>query len=380
MKAVVWRGKEDVRVEDTSDPTIRRPTDAIVRVSASGLCGSDLHLYGGLIPGMRTGDVLGHEAFGIVEEVGPEVTHLRPGMRVVVPFNISCGRCFMCGQGLQSQCETTQNSRFHRGGSLFGYSHLYGGVPGAQAELLRVPMAHYGPIPVPEEVPAHRAVLLADVLPTAWQGVIQAGVQAGQSVAVFGLGPIGQMCARFALQRGARRVIGVDRVAERLTMAQRHGVDVVDFTRVDDLPQVVVEATGGRGADAVIDCVGMEADGSRLDRLLQVTKLQPSRAIALRHAVDAVRRGGTISIVGVYGGWLHGFPLDQLFDKQIQVSMGQANVRRWSDDLLPVVIDPDDPLGLDDLVTHRVPLAEAPRAYRMFREKRAGAVKVMFRP
>jgi threonine dehydrogenase-like Zn-dependent dehydrogenase len=197
---------------------------------------------------------------------------------------------------------------------------------------------------------------------------------------VLGLGPIGQMCARFALRAGAARVIGIDPVAERLAMAQRHGIDVVDLTRVDDLPEVVAEATGGRGADAVIDCVGMEADGSRLDRMLQVTKLQPSRVIALRHAIDAVRRGGTISIVGVYGGWIHAFPIDQIFDKQLTLKMGQANVRRWADELLPLVIDSGDPLGLDDLVTHRMSLADAPAAYRMFRSKQAGAVKVVFHP
>jgi threonine dehydrogenase-like Zn-dependent dehydrogenase len=380
MKAVLWRGKENISVEHVPDPVLRQPTDAIVRVMASGLCGSDLHLYGGLIPGMRSGDVLGHEAFGVVEEVGADVKHIRPGSHVAVPFNISCGRCFMCLKGLHSQCETTQNTRFHRGGSLFGYTHLYGGIPGAQAEFLRVPMAHFGPIPVPEGTPPHRAVLLADVLPTARQGVVQAGAVPGQTVAVFGLGPIGQMCARFALRAGADRVIGVDPGAERLRMAQRHGVDVVDLTRVDNLPDVVAEATSGRGADSVIECVGMEAVGSRLDRMLQVTKLQPSRAIALRHAVDAVRRGGTISVVGVYGGWIHAFPIDQIFDKQISLNLGQANVRRWTDELLPLVTDPDDPLGLDDLVTHGMSLDDAPAAYRMFRSKDEGAVKVVFQP
>jgi threonine dehydrogenase-like Zn-dependent dehydrogenase len=379
VKAVVWRGRKDVRVEDVDDPTIEDPTDAIVRVTATALCGSDLHLYGGLIPGLRAGDILGHEAFGIVESVGSSV-ELQPGTHVVVPVNVACGSCWMCERGLQSQCETTQNEPFHRGGSLLGYTHLYGGIPGAQAELLRVPMAHYGPLPVPDAVPGHRAAMLADVLPTAWQGVAYADVSEGDTLAVFGLGPVGQMCARVAFRHGAGRVLGVDHVPARLAMAERHGVETFDLSVINDIPGAIGDATKGRGADAVIDCVGMEADGSLLDRLMQTSKVQPSRAIALRHAVDSVRRGGTISIVGVYGGWVHAFPIDQLFDKQVQLRMGQANVRRWTDDLVPLVVDPDDPLDLEGLVTHRMRLEDAPEAYAMFREKRDGTVKVVFEP
>ena len=380
MKAVTWRGKEDIGVEDVDDPKVQRPTDAVVRISATALCGSDLHLYANLIPGMKPGDILGHEAVGVVTDTGSGVRTLRVGDRVVVPFNISCGTCFYCRRGLQSQCERTQNPKWHRGGSLFGYTHMYGGVPGGQAEYLRVPLADGGPVKLPDSIEDHRAVLLADVLPTAWQGVEYAGVPDAATVVVLGLGPIGQMAARIALHRGAERVIGVDKVPERLRMAERHGIETVDLTTVDDLPDVLVDLSGGRGADAVIDCVGLEAEGSLLDEILQTTKVQPSRAIALRHAIDVVRRGGTISLLGVYGGWIHAFPIDQMFDKQIQLRMGQANVRRWMDDLLSVTTDPADPLGTHDLVTHQPRLDDAATAYKMFQRKDDGAIKVVFRP
>lgn len=380
MRAVVWRGKEKVGVEHVDDPSIQRPTDAVIQVLASGLCGSDLHLYAGFIPGMLPGDVLGHEAVGVVTETGEQVRGLSVGDRVVVPFNIACGTCFYCRQGLQSQCDRTQNPKWHRGGSLFGYTHMYGGVPGGQAEYLRVPYVDGGPVQLPDSISDDRAVLLADVLPTAWQGVAYADVPPATTVAVLGLGPIGQMAGRIALHQGADRVIGVDRVPERLEMAERHGMETLDLTKVDDLPDAVVCFSGGRGADAVIDCVGLEADGSLLDEVLQRTKLQPSRTIALRHAIDSVRRGGTISLLGVYGGWMHAFPIDQLFDKQVTLRMGQANVRRWMDELLPLATDASDPLGTGDLVTHRLSLDEAPNAYQMFQRKEQGAVKVVFHP
>jgi threonine dehydrogenase-like Zn-dependent dehydrogenase len=380
MKAVTWRGKEDVGVDDVDDPRVQRPTDAVVRVSATALCGSDLHLYANLIPGMKPGDILGHEVVGTVADTGSDVRNVEVGDRVVVPFNVSCGTCFYCAQGLQSQCERTQNARWHRGGSLYGYTHMYGGVPGGQAEYLRVPLADGGPVKIPDVIDDDRAVLLADVLPTAWQGVEYADVPGAATVLVLGLGPIGQMAGRIARHRGAERVIGVDKVPERLRMAERHGIETVDLGTVDDLPDALVDLSGGRGADAVIDCVGLEADGSLLDAILQKTKLQPSRAIALRHAIDAVRRGGTISLLGVYGGWIHAFPIDQLFDKQIQVRMGQANVCRWLDELVPLVADPADPLGTKDFVTHRLQLDEAPAAYQMFQRKDDGAIKVVFRP
>jgi threonine dehydrogenase-like Zn-dependent dehydrogenase len=380
MKAVVWHGKEDVRVDDVPEPELQQPTDAIVRITSTAICGSDLHLYSKLGPALLEGDILGHEPIGVVEAVGTAVRHIAPGDRVVVPFNISCGSCFMCERGLQSQCETTQNRKWRKGASLFGYTQLYGGVPGGQAELLRVPMAHYGPIKVPEGPPDSRLLLLADVLPTAWQAVTYAEVAPGDIVAVWGLGPIGQMCARIALHRGAGRVLGIDRVPERLAMAARHGVETIDFETVDDVPELVSELTEGRGADRVIDAVGMEASGSRIDGVLHATRLQPDRLHALRECGRSVRRGGTISISGVYVGPMSFFPLGDFMDKQITLRMGQANVRRWTDELLPLVTGDRDPLGADDLVTHALPLDEAPRAYRDFQQKRDAMIKVVLQP
>jgi threonine dehydrogenase-like Zn-dependent dehydrogenase len=301
MRAVTWDGRQAVGVADVAEPTIQAPTDAIVDVTASGLCGSDLHLYRHLIPGLDRGDILGHEATGVVRETGPDVETVKAGDTVVVPCNVSCGTCAMCRQGLESQCQTTQNTKFHRGGSLFGYTEQYGHIPGCQADTIRVPFANHTAKPIHAETPAHRAVLLADVVPTAWQGVRYADIAPEMGVAVFGLGPIGQMAARLAARQGAS-VIGIDPVADRRAMAERHGATTIDPDATDDVPGAIVDLTDGVGADRVIDAVGMEAEGSALDSLLQATKVQPSRVIALRHAVDAVRRGGTISILGVYAG------------------------------------------------------------------------------
>lgn len=379
VRALVWHGSEDVRVDDVDDPTIEDPTDAVIRVTSTAICGSDLHLYGGLVPGMQPGDVIGHEPMGVVEEVGAEVTGLAPGDRVVVPFNVSCGHCGRCGAGFQSQCETTQNESVRKGGSLLGYTHLYGGIPGGQAQYLRVPFAGYGPVKVPDDVPDERLVLLADVLPTAWQGVEYAQVPPGGTVAVFGLGPVGQMAARIARHRGAGQVIGIDVVEDRLAMARRHGIDTVDARDVDDVTDAVFAFTSG-GADSVIDAVGMEASGSFPEPLLQATKVQPDRLVALRNALGSVRRGGTLSISGVYIGHYPLFPIGDLFDKQVTIRQGQANVRRWVDDVLPLAVDPADPLGLADFVTHRRPLDEAPAAYEAFRSKEDGVFKVVLDP
>jgi threonine dehydrogenase-like Zn-dependent dehydrogenase len=393
MKAVVWHGTEDVRVETVADPSIEQGTDAIIRVTSSGLCGSDLHLYKVLGMFMEEGDILGHEPMGIVEEVGPDVKQIAPGDRVVVPFNIVCGRCWMCERGLFAQCETTQVRQHGKGASLFGYTKLYGHVPGAQAEYLRVPQAHFGPIKVSEGPPDERFVYLSDVLPTAWQAVAYADVPRGGSVAVLGLGPIGQMCARVARHVGAETVVGVDLVPERLELAARHGVTTIAAEQEGDVVAELRDLTAGRGPDAVIDAVGMEAHGAPVAAFMQAASgLLPDRVgaalaervgvdrlSALRTAIDAVRRGGTISIVGVYGGQANPLPMMDLFDKGVTLRMGQAHVKRWVDDILPLLGD-DDPLGTEDLATHRLPLDQAPAGYELFQKKEDGCIKVLFQP
>ena len=375
MKAVVWHGNEDVRVDEVPDPTIQEPTDAIVRVTSTAICGSDLHLYGGKVIKMEEGDIIGHEPMGVVEEVGSDVNGLRPGDRVVVPFNISCGTCFYCDQQLFSQCETTASREHGKGANLFGYTHLYGGVPGGQAEYLRVPQAQFGPIKVPEGPDDTRFLFLSDVLPTAWQAVEYADCPEGGTLAVYGLGPIGQMCVSIGLHHGAGRVIAVDPVPERRAMAERRGAETIDPEAVDDAATAILEMTV-RGADAVIDAVGMEASGSKLDRVLEATKLQMDRTEALRTAMGSVRRGGTLSLSGVYIAMEQNFPLGDLFDKQIQIRMGQANVRRWTDEIVPLLTDAD-PLGVDFLTTHRLPLEQAPRGYEVFQGKEDGAIPGM---
>jgi len=395
MKALTFHGKRDVRVDEVPDPKIEQPTDAIVRITSTAICGSDLHLYEVLGMFIEEGDILGHEPMGIVEEVGSEVSHIKEGDRVVIPFNISCGECWMCKEKLFAQCETTQNREQEKGASLFGYTKLYGEVPGGQAEYLRVPQAHFGPIKVPENgAPDERYLFLSDVLPTAWQAVEYAAIPKGGSVAVYGLGPIGQMCARIARHRGAETVIGIDSVPERLEMARRHGVEAIDSSEHEDVPAIIREMTNGRGPDGVIDAVGMEAHGGHVAELAQkATGLLPDplaakatekaavdRLSALLGAIDTVRRGGTISISGVYGGQLDPLPMMQLFDKGVQIRMGQAHVRRWTDEILPLLEGDEDPLGVDDLTTHQVPLAEAPSAYSMFQKKEDGAIKVVLKP
>jgi threonine dehydrogenase-like Zn-dependent dehydrogenase len=396
MRATVWHGKRDVRVENVPDPAVQEDTDAVIRVTTSGLCGSDLHLYEVLTPFMTPGDILGHEPIGVVEEVGRAVTNLEPGDRVVVPFQIACGSCWMCRQGLPTQCETTQVTEHGMGARLFGYTKLYGAVPGAQAEYLRVPQAQFGPIKVPQGPSDDRFVYLSDVLPTAWQAVRYAAVPPDGTLLVLGLGPIGAMACRVARHLGAGRVIGVDLVPERLDRAHRDGVVALDLTAYDspdDLRAAVLDLTAGRGADGVIDAVGTEAHGSPVaraaqgavgllpaswaEKLMQIAGID--RLSALDLAVRLVRRGGTISVSGVYGGTADPLPMLTMFDKQLQLRMGQANVRRWSDEILPLLTD-DDPLGVDSFATHHLPLDEAPDAYAMFQKKEDGAIKILFRP
>ncbi|MBA3780375.1 MAG: glutathione-dependent formaldehyde dehydrogenase [Nocardioides sp.] len=396
MKALTWQGKGNVSVEEVPEPRIEQPTDAIVEVTSTAICGSDLHLYQVLGPYLRAGDVLGHETMGVVREVGPDTGDLKVGDRVVVPFNISCGQCWMCSRGLFAQCETTQVRQFGKGASLFGYTELYGSVPGGQAELLRVPQAQFGPVRLPESGHDERYLYLSDVLPTAWQAVEYADVGEGDTLAVFGLGPIGQMSARIALRKGAR-VIGVDLVPERLALAAKWGVEVLDQSdlgKVDHVAEAVLELTGGRGADATIDAVGMEAHGSPVaqaavaavgvlpDALAKpaIDKLSVDRAAALIAAIKAVRRGGTVSVSGVYGGEVEPLPMMEMFDRGISMRMGQCHVKRWTDDILAVLEQDEDVLGVESLATHRLPLSEAPAAYEMFQKKEDGCIKVVLKP
>jgi threonine dehydrogenase-like Zn-dependent dehydrogenase len=394
MRAITWHGRRDVRVDDVPDPTIEQATDAIIRVTSTAICGSDLHPYEVLGPFMREGDILGHEPMGVVEEVGSEVGDLAPGDRVVIPFNISCGHCFMCDRQLYAQCETTQNRDQGTGASLYGYTELYGAVPGGQAEYLRVPHADFGPIKVPEGPHDEQLLFLSDVIPTAWQAVAWADVPDGGVLGVFGLGPIGQMCVRVAPHFGIDRVIAADAVPERLEMARRHGAEVLDTDSVEDVPTAMRELTDGRGPDSVVDAVGMEAHGSPVNKALhQMVSFLPDaiskpmmqemgtdRMAALYDSIAAVRRGGTVSLSGVYGGAADPMPLLQMFDKGIQLRMGQCHVKRWIDDLMPLVLDDADPLGTSDLTTHRVPLDEGPVAYQTFQEKTDGCIKVVLKP
>jgi threonine dehydrogenase-like Zn-dependent dehydrogenase len=394
MKALTWQGKRDVRVEQVPDPVIEHPTDAIIKVTSTAICGSDLHLYEVLGPFLSPGDILGHESMGVVEEVGAEVTHIQAGDRVVIPFNISCGSCWMCSRGFFAQCETTQNRSTGKGASLFGYTELYGSVPGGQAEYLRVPQAHFGPIKVPHEHPDERFLFLSDILPTAWQAVDYAEVPAGGTLAVLGLGPVGQFCARIARHRGTERVIGVDSVPERLEMARRHGIEALDSNEVDDVETALLEMTQGRGPDSVIDAVGMEAHDSPAGKaahtavgLLPDVLAKPltdrmaiDRLGALRTALKAVRRGGTVSVSGVYGGEVDPLPMMEMFDRGITMRMGQCHVKRWIDDIMPAVMDDSDPLGTLDMTTHHLPLDQAPHGYEIFQKKQDDCIKVVLKP
>ena len=381
MKAVVWHGARDVQVDTVPDPAIEHPTDAIIRVTSSGICGSDLHLYGVLGMFIDEGDILGHEPMGIVEEVGAEVDHISKGDRVVIPFNISCGHCWMCEKQFFAQCETTQNRDTGTGASLFGYTKLYGQVPGGQAEYLRVPQAQFGPIKVPEGPPDDRFLYLSDVLPTAWQAVEFADIPEGGSVAVFGLGPIGQMSSRIAQHKGAR-VIAVDLVPERLEMAKARGIETLDVSdsagNQVEIADRIRDLTDGRGTDSAIDAVGMEAHGAPVSEMIQ--KAGIDRLSALYGCFESVRRAGTVSISGVYGGAIDPMPMMQLFDKGVQIRMGQAHVKRWIDDLMPLVTDDSDPLGTEEFATHHLPLSEAPNAYETFQKKQDGAFKIVFNP
>ena len=379
MRALTWQGKRKVSVDEVEDPRIEYDTDAIVRITSTAICGSDLHLYELFGPFIDPGDVLGHESMGEVVAVGSDVTRLAVGDRIVVPFNISCGICFMCTHGLQSQCETTQVREYGSGAALFGYTKLYGQIPGGQAEYLRVPLADYNHIPIGSELPDQRYLFLSDILPTAWQGVKYADVPDGGTLAVMGLGPVGQFAARVGVHLGYR-LLAVDPVADRRAMAARHGAEVFDLT--DDIVDELRDLTDGRGVDSVVDAVGMEAHGNTGVKIAQdaigilpdpaarvlMQNMGLDRLAALYASIDAVRRGGTVSLSGVYAGEADILPMKTMFDKQVTLRMGQCNVKRWMDDLVPLVEDSADPLGVMDLTTHERPLEEAPALYESFQK------------
>lgn len=394
MKALTWQGINDVQIKEVPDPVLQDPTDAIVRVTSTAICGSDLHLYGVLAAFLTPGDILGHEFMGIVEEVGSAVTNLQVGDRVVVPFNISCGKCWMCERGFFAQCETTQNTDQGKGASLFGFTSLYGQVPGGQAERVRVPHADFGPIKITGDHPDERYLYLSDILPTAWQGVQWAEVPEGGSLCVFGLGPVGQLAVRSARRMGIENIIAVDRVADRLAVAAAAGAQVIDLDEVKNVGDAVRDLTDGRGADGTLDAVGMEAHGNPVsEAVIKATARLPKpvgkpmienmgidRLAALHGAIDAVRRGGTVSISGVYGGAVDPMPMLDMFDKGIALRMGQCHVKQWTDELYDLVEQDDDVLGLETLATHRVSLDEAPEMYRVFRDKEDECLKVVLTP
>ena len=394
MRALTWQGLGDVRVENVPDPVLQDPTDAIVRVTSTAICGSDLHLYGVLGPYLQKDYVMGHEFMGIVEEVGPEVGNLAPGDRVVVPFVIACGHCWMCDRGLYAACETTQIREMGTGAALFGFSSLYGSVPGGQAEMVRVPHADFGPVKLPKDFDDERFLYLSDILPTAWQGVKYANVGEEDTLAVLGLGPVGQLAVRSAKLQGVKRIIAVDRVDERLALAKSWGIETVDMREVDEVSDTLADMTDGRGPDGVLDAVGMEAHGNpiaekiiagaaRLPKPLGRKAIETAgidRLDALHTAIHSVRRAGTVSLSGVYGGMADPMPMMEMFDKGISMRLGQCHVRHWTDELLEIASRPDDVLGLESLATHHVSLEDAPEMYKIFQEKKDGCIKVVLKP
>jgi len=391
MRALTWQSTGTVSVENVPDPEILEPTDIIISVTSTGICGSDLHLLDVLGPFMHKNDVLGHESMGIVVEVGSDVRQLRVGDRVVVPFVIACGTCYMCLRGLTSQCETTQNRDKKAGASLYGYTELYGRVPGGQAELLRVPLADFNAMKINSDLSDERYLFLSDILPTAWQGVQYANVPEGGTLLVMGLGPVGQLASRIGKHLGYR-VIGVDLVPERRAMAERYDIETLNVT--DDLQQDIVDFTDGRGPHSVLDAVGMEAHGNPVAAFAQsavgmlpsaaskrlAKTLSVDRLAALMASIEAVQRGGTVSLSGVYGGVADPMPMLTMFDKGLTLKMGQCNVHRWIPDLWSLVEDPRDPLGVEDLATHRISLEYAADMYELFKKKEDGCVKVVLHP
>jgi threonine dehydrogenase-like Zn-dependent dehydrogenase len=389
MRAVCWRGKHEVAVETVPDPHLLNPRDAVVRVTLTAICGSDVHLYDGLIPSMKKGDILGHEFMGEVMEVGAEVRNLKPGDRVVVPFTISCGRCFYCRKGLWSLCDNSNpNAALAEAAygaspsGLFGYSHMMGGYAGGQAEYVRVPFADVGPLKVPDHLSDEQVLFLSDILPTAWQAAEQCDIEPGDTVAIWGCGPVGQLAIHAARLLGAGRVIAIDRIPERLQLAHGWGgAEMVDYAAVDML-EALRDLTGGQGPDRCIDAVGMEAHGFGIDawydRAKTGLKLQTDRPTALRKVLQACRKGGTVSIPGVYGGVLDKVNLGAAFNKGLTLRMGQTHMHRYMEPLLRRIEAGE--IDTTRLISHRLELADAPDAYRTFRDKEDGCIKVVMRP
>lgn len=388
MKAICWHGKQDVRVEQVPDPEILNPRDAIVRVTSTAICGSDLHLYDGFVPAMERGDILGHEFMGEVVEVGDGVKNLKPGDRVVVPFPISCGNCFFCKQGLSALCENSNPNAYlaekmwgHSPAGIFGYSHLLGGYAGGQAEYVRVPFADVGPIKIENGFTDEQVLFLSDIFPTGYMAAENCDIKPGDSVAVWGCGPVGQFTIRSAKLLGAEQVFAIDSVPERLRMAEEGGAETINFETVGNVVGLLRDLTGGRGPDACIEAVGMEADGHGVqyayDRTKQALMLETDRPIALREAILSVRNGGTLSVPGVYGGFIDKVPFGSLMNRGITVRTGQTHVHRYLKPLLERIekgeIDPTF------VVTHTMKLEDAPEAYETFLHKGDGCIKVVLK-
>lgn len=388
MRAVVWESKNHVKVTQVPDPEIVNPRDAIVKVTLTAICGSDLHLYNGYIPTMKAGDVLGHEFMGEVVEVGPDVKNLSKGDWVVVPFAIACGRCFFCQRDLWSLCDNTNPNASiadvaygYSGSGLFGYSHMYGGYPGGQAEFVRVPFADVGPIKIYEDLLDEQVLFLSDIFPTGYMAAENCGIQPGDTVAIWGCGPVGLFAVKSALMLGAERVIAIDRFPERLRKAQESGAETINYSEANVF-EVLKESTGGRGPDACIDAVGMESHGAGVvhfyDRAKQALMMETDRPEPLREAIHACRKGGTVSVPGAYGGFIDKFPIGAAFAKGLTIKMGQTHVHKYMRPLLEKIrrgdIDPSF------VVSHTFPLDEAPRAYRMFRDKEDECTKVVMKP
>ncbi len=388
MKAVCWHGKNDVRVETVPDPSILNPRDAILKITSTAICGSDLHLYDGYIPTMQKGDILGHEFMGEVVDKGSEVKNLNKGDRVVIPFTIACGHCFFCNRDLWSLCDNSvpdskivETAYGHSPSALFGYSHMLGGYAGGQAQYVRVPFADTAALKIPEGLTDKQVLFLTDIFPTGYQAAEYCNIQPGDTVAIWGCGPVGQFAIRSAFMLGAERVIAIDRVPERLAMAREGKAETINYEEID-AGEALKEMTGGIGPDSCIDAVGLEAHGTGLDafydKAKQSLRLETDRPTALRQAIVACRKGGTVSIPGVYGGFVDKFPLGALFSKGLTVKTGQTHVHKYLKPLLERIQKGDiDPTFV---ITHEMPLDEAPQGYEIFKHKRDNCIKIVLNP